>query len=444
MVACTSCDVTTKVLSARGFTHVPKNLPANLITLDLSDNNITTIENDDFGTLKQVKTINLSYNQIQTLHGRSFENLPYLEVLDISFNNIVHLPHLIFIKNHNLKDLYLKKNKLNITGNLSKAEHILDSQSLVHLDISFCNITFISCEALKGLPNLMTLNTDGNKAMKADFCNSSTFNRSCCDLQGEEMETDPSTPRILPNEANRKHGPDSLVVFVGVAMCICVFIIVVTSYFLYNYCARRRAKKEVDNLNSRSADEIQRRPLPQLPNGGYEEPILPSNESNSSVSSSSLHSNRNFGYVPLTSEENESLINTDPATYHVSMETIHASVHSLSGSTNYQAYAPTTMYPYSDSDVNEEEDNNFPGPPMKGKCFIPTSPHFSGANHPSTTGIPPRLGYPQDPTRPTPTSPTSPTGNVTKFFVKKVNSEKVYISSTSIELGQNSSQTVEL
>jgi hypothetical protein len=122
------------------------------------------------------------------------------------------------------------------------------------------------------------------------------------------------------------------------------------------------------------------------------------------------------------------------------METIHASVHSLSGSTEYQTNTlyPSNRYPGPDFNINEEEENN-----------------FCGANHPSTTAIPPRLyqelGYHQDdgyleknkaPTRSVPTSPASPTGNVTEFFVKKVNSEKVYVSLTSIVLGQNSSHTL--
>jgi hypothetical protein len=453
MVVCTSCGEDIKVLSAQGLTHVPKNLSVNLVTLDLSNNNITTVEKDDFRTLKQVKTIDLSYNQIQILHESSFENLRYLEVLNISFNNIVHLPHHIFSKNQNLKKLYLKNNKLNITGNLSKAEHILDSQSLEHLDISFCNMTFISCEALKGLPNLTTLITNGTlltqqkvgisnphinlKAMKADLCNSSTFYKSCCDFQKEDVGTAQSIPPILTDKVNGQQGIDRHVLYIAIPMCVVVFIIVVTSYFLYNFCARRKTEK-IAIPPGHSVDEIQRRPLPRppLPNGGYEAPILPSNG--------------NCGYVPVTSAENESLINTGPATYHVSMETIHASVHSLSDSTKYQANTPTNMDIYSDSDVNEEEDNDLPGPSMKGKCLISTTPYFSGANHPSTTGIPPRLGPKDDvylerkknPTRPTPTSPASPIGNVTKFFVKQINSEKVYVSSTSIELGQNSLQTV--
>jgi hypothetical protein len=150
----------------------------------------------------------------------------------------------------------------------------------------------------------------------------------------------------------------------------------------------------------------------------------------------------------------------------VSIETNNESMYRLSGSTEYHDNLPYTssIYIYSCSDVTEEEEeeegeeeegeeeeNNLPISPMNGKPSISTSPHFSGANGPSTSEIPPRpcqsLGYPQDegyleenraPTWPTPTSPASPTRNVTTFCVKEINSENVFVSSTSIELGNGS------
>ena len=472
MLCCSSCIELPVVLSGQGLTHVPNNLSENLVQLDLSFNNITEIMKDDFRTLEQVKIIDLSSNQIQILHERSFEHAYCLEELNLSYNSIIHLPHSIFRSNQNLKTLYLKKNRLLAFGDLSKAQHILESKSLIYLDVSFCNITYISCESLKGLPNLKTLKTDGNpltqqnfeiknppknlKTMKTKSCNSSIFEKFCCNFQEQGVEITPST-RNLSNHQTEANGNYELdfVLKVGITTSVAVFIIVVTSYFLCTICKNRRANRAaITRHNLVSA--IQNRPLPQPPiqDGGYEEPIIPNNQFISSVTSNNLQLNMNRGYVRLPSTESDSLINKDTSTYHVSMESNHGSARSLSSSDEYKDNVPysTSVYIYSYSDANEEEEeNNMPVPPMKGNYSLSASPHFSEAKHLSTTGIPPRpcqrLRCPQDDgyfdkekaqTRHPPTSPASPTRNVTTFSVKKIDSVNVYVSSISIELGQGS------
>lgn len=470
MLPCTTCIETTEVLSARGFTHVPKNLSENLVTLDISNNNITEIKIDDFRTLKQVKTIDLSYNQIQTLHERSFENVYCLQELDLSHNNIVQLPYYIFSNNHNLEKLYLKKNRLQIFGDLSKAQHILDSKSLIYLDLSFCNISCISCESLEGLPNLKTLKTEGNplkqqnceiktppknlRTMKTDFRNSSTFEKFSCNLQELSVEL-PSTTVSPQAEAKGKDGLDNSVIIFGSILCAVVFIIVVTWYFVVTIRKNRRANRVAIKIQN-SINTIQNRPLPQPPyeDGEYEVPIMRSNVCILSDTSNNLQSNRNFGYVRLPSAEDDNLSNTVTATYNVSVGTSHGSAHSLSVSTEYQENLPyrQNIDIYSHSDVTEEEEeNNLSLSKMNGNYSISTSPHFSGANQPSATGIPigsnQTLGGPKNDgyleinrasTRPTSNYPASPTQNVTTFRVKNVDSQKLYVSSISIEVEQRS------
>lgn len=459
MLSFTSCSDVTEELASRGLKHVPKTLSENLVKLDLSDNIITEIEKDDFRTLKQAKSINLSYNQIQRLHESSFEHVYRLEELDLSYNNIVLLPPSIFKSNQNLKWLYLKKNSLQVSGDRSKAEHILDSQSLIYLDVSYCNITYISCEFLEGLPKLTEFITDGNpltqwdveiknssinlRTMKQDLCNSTITEKFSYELKergGVITSTTLSPQREL----------EGVFLYIGIGMCVFVFIIVVTCYYFIIIYRNRRA-----NIVN-SIQNIQNRPLPEPPlqNGGYEVPITPKNECISSVTSNNLHVNRNCGYIPVPSTEDDSLIKTYTTTCHVSVGINHDTTHSLPGSTEYQDTLPysSRIYIYSHSDVTEEEKeevNNLPVPAMEVNYSKSTSPRFSGKNQPSTTGIPPRtcqrLRCPQDdgyfekkkaPTRTPPTSPASPTKNVTMFSIKKINAENVFISSTSIELGQ--------
>jgi hypothetical protein len=478
MISFTSCTEDTEVLSGSGLTHVPKNLSKDLVKLDLSNNDITEIKENDFRTLKKVKTIDLSYNQIQNLHDRSFECVYFLQDLDLSYNNIVHLPNTIFRSNVNLKKLYLKKNSLQISGDSSEAQHILDSKSLIYLDISFCNITYIPCESLEGLSNLKTLITDGNPLIQQNFeienppknlskmkpalCNSSVFEKFCCNLQEQGVET---TSRILssPTEDKEKDRLNEYIKGIGIPMCVGVFIVVVIGYVFFSIRKNRKANQlAIERQNS--VKVIQNRPLPQPPSQDdeYEVPTKPNNESTSSVTSSNIHFNRNCDYNPVPSEENDSQMKTYITTYHMPIETNNGSAYSLSGSTEYNDNVPYTpsIDIYSSSDVTEEEENNLPVPSTNGKSSSSTNPHFSGAYGPSTSGITPLpcqtlgycqdggyLRYPQDggdleknkaPIWPTPTSPASPTRNVTKFSVKKVDSEKVFVSSTSIDLGHGS------
>ena len=470
MLPFTSCNEDTKVLSARGLTHVPKNLSENLVTLDLSSNNITAINIDDFHNLKQVKLICLSYNQIQSLHERSFEHASCLQELDLSYNNIVHLPHSIFSSNQDLEKLYLKGNRLQLFGNLSKAEHILDSQSLIYLDVSFCNITYISCESLEGLPNLTTFITDGNpftrqdveirnssinpRKMKSDLCNSTIYEKFSYNLQEQGGEVNSTT--LSPRSEAKGGQLDPNLLYSAIGMSVFLFIAAVICYSLNSIYKNRRANKvAIKNHNALKA--LQSRPLPQPPfqDGGYEAPITPSNECISSITSNNLHLNKNRRYIRVPSSENDNVIKTYTTTCQVSVEVNHGSAHSLSGSTEHQDNLPypsgICIYSHSDLTEEEEEVNNLPVTLMDVNYSTSTSPHFSGANQPSPTGIPPRpcqrLGCPQDvgyfenkkaPARAPPTSPASPTRNVTMFSVKNINSKNVFISSTSIELGHGS------
>jgi hypothetical protein len=478
MTSCTSCFEDQAVYSAQGISEVPKNLTENLVRLDLSNNNITTINKHDFYKLGQVKVIDLSYNNIHIVHEDSFEHVVCLEELDLSYNNIVHLPLNIFRSNQNLKQLYLKKNRLQIMGDSSKAQHILDSGSLTYLDVSFCNITCISSEALSGLPNLETLIINGNPLTRANFeitkpprklkklqidcCSSSTSETYRCNWQERIVETT-LLPPCLPTPQTKTNEDDQAdpVVLVSIIMCAGIFTITVTSYVLIARYKSRKNEVINEDHNLVRATAIQQRPLPPPPLEDYEVPITPRNEYNLSVSHHNLQINRNSGYAPVSLVENDG--RTVPGTDRVPTDTNHGSRHSLSCSTEYQDGVPYSSNHciYSCSEMNEEDENNFPIPPTKETSSSATTPLFPRANRPSRTcttstaislrpfqrlGSPPEDGrfknqknpFPPASTRPTSTCQASSIRNVTTFCVKKINSEKVYVSSTCIELEKGS------
>jgi hypothetical protein len=469
--ACTSCCEDTAVLSRRGLNEIPANLKENLVTLDLSSNNITTIKKHDFSKLRQLKTINLSYNKIQALHEDSFQRVILLEELNLSYNRIVRLPPNIFRSNRNLKTLYLKKNLLRSAGESSKAEHILDSDTLTYLDVSYCNITYISSEALSGVPNLTTLRIDGNPLtqrsiemlheMHIELGSSYTYEKVSYNLQDQDVEiiSLPRSTSTPQNETTENDDVDPVVLQVGIVLSVCAFIIVVSSYVMITVYKNRKAN-EVTIKEHNSVRAIQQRPLPQPPleDNGYEVPITPGNDNTSSVPFHDLQSRRGHEYSPVPLVENDR-IRPLPAADRVLTEITHGSSHNLSCSTEYLDNVPCASgtYIYSRSERNEEDENNLPLPSSIHK----TPQFFPIANRPSctyrTSAVIPltqskMLGSPPDdgrfwkrdaPLPPTPKGPTSTsqalsTKNVTTFCVKNVSSENVIVSTTFIELGHDS------
>lgn len=130
------------------------NLP-NLLHLDLSYNKFTTL-NDSFLNLNcsdNIKEIILKGNNIVHI-GKVFSGSYELKTLDLTDNNIetiendsLNLPNLI--------ELNLRGNNLNMLDSL-------DLSSLLHLDLSHNKFTIINETLLNGLPNIKEITLTGN------------------------------------------------------------------------------------------------------------------------------------------------------------------------------------------------------------------------------------------------------------------------------------------
>ncbi|XP_060110407.1 toll-like receptor 2 [Heteronotia binoei] len=94
-------------LSSTGLEHVEWSLPPNLETLDLSANNIFTLDL----SLPALKELYLSNNSLQAIP--SVENLPHLEVLSVDQNQISHLPSQSLLQLRHLKVLKAGHNLYN-------------------------------------------------------------------------------------------------------------------------------------------------------------------------------------------------------------------------------------------------------------------------------------------------------------------------------------------
>jgi hypothetical protein len=292
-LTCTSCSETNLVRSGLGLTEVPSWLQENIIELDLSNNSITTVNRDDLGRLKRTKTIDMSYNEIETVHANAFEYVGDLETLNLSYNNIFTLSAQIFRDNKKLKKVDLNNNKLQVTRNSLLAEHILESTSLNYLDVSFCNITSISIETFSGLPNLETLKMNGNPLIQFDFesirplnnlkimhmqiFNSSAFEQFCNNFVNDRKLTlSPSCPSTSSSRLTDREETELSIITASTIVCVCAFFITVVMYVLLVRCKTRKGKAG-DTEEQDSGKTVLQRQLPQPPepNEGYEIPVLP-------------------------------------------------------------------------------------------------------------------------------------------------------------------------
>ncbi|XP_047997033.1 toll-like receptor 13 [Leguminivora glycinivorella] len=154
----------------------------NLITLDLSHNNIQVIKSSDFGKLVNLKTINLDSNEINTLEKNVFDNMASLTTIDLRNNYLESIDRDMFINITKLTTVYLSRNKLktlpknmfqgkvifNFTIEGNELEGTLERGSfegfamVTELDISGQHLTSVENYAFAGLQNVKTLLLNNN------------------------------------------------------------------------------------------------------------------------------------------------------------------------------------------------------------------------------------------------------------------------------------------
>lgn len=126
--------------------------------LDLSNFNITKIDDSAFVDLPVMARLNLSNNHIQNIEPNNFKGADNMYSLDLSRNNLTHLTFNKIIWTNNLKALYLNNNKLTDISKLF--ENIC---RLLYLDMSNNNISNLTALGADILPNLTGLHMANNK-----------------------------------------------------------------------------------------------------------------------------------------------------------------------------------------------------------------------------------------------------------------------------------------
>lgn len=110
-----------------------------LITLDLSKNNITLLEADQFRSQINLQILNISRNNIEKLRKNSLNGLKALLKLDLSYNRIEELHNTTFLELHSLQSVILSGNRItHLERGLFKStkhlkELVLDENQLLEI-----------------------------------------------------------------------------------------------------------------------------------------------------------------------------------------------------------------------------------------------------------------------------------------------------------------------
>lgn len=132
-------------------------LPSNLITIDLSTNNLTTIDSETFSKATKLLNVHLTDNKLIDLAPNIFvENTELFEV-DLSGNRFRCLPPL-FIKSNRIVRMNLSNNLIDELPN----DFFVNQTHLIVLDLSFNRIKRLKNGFLNGALNLRHLNLSNN------------------------------------------------------------------------------------------------------------------------------------------------------------------------------------------------------------------------------------------------------------------------------------------
>ncbi|XP_069699358.1 uncharacterized protein [Periplaneta americana] len=128
-------------------------------SLDISNNQLTRIKKGDFKDLAALEDLNMAFNEIDVIDSGVFSELQKLRSIDLAYNNLRFISSRIFSVNPVLEAVSLKGNPLVY---VPEALPILESSSVLSLDLSFCTLTALNSFTFSELPNLQSLDLNSN------------------------------------------------------------------------------------------------------------------------------------------------------------------------------------------------------------------------------------------------------------------------------------------
>lgn len=164
--------------------YMPRGLPSSTKNLYVFQNNINTLQQQDFVELSELGMLDLSQNDLSEIPDRVFSPLSSLHNLDLSSNRITQISKDSFTGLVNLERLYLYSNliqsihpaafeglenllELKLQGNKISVLPALRLPRLLHLDLSYNSIPPLGPEDLQ-TPHLESLKISGLKLSSLD------------------------------------------------------------------------------------------------------------------------------------------------------------------------------------------------------------------------------------------------------------------------------------
>lgn len=98
--------------SSRGLAKPPHSLPSLLISLDLNQNNLSSLGPSSFNKMPRLENLWIAHNQIRTLEHNTFHTVSGLRLLDLSSNQLCVVQQHTFQGLWQLEELRLYNNKI--------------------------------------------------------------------------------------------------------------------------------------------------------------------------------------------------------------------------------------------------------------------------------------------------------------------------------------------
>jgi len=151
-------DEENSIFIQQNLNSIPRNLSNQIKNLILSDNSITEIQENDLQNYQKLSNLILNRNAITTSDDlRGIDTAKELRLLDLSENNLLTLNLGIFRSNYKLKVLILDYNYyIQIDKSTPNLPH------LQQLSLRKCELVKIPWPDLRGFPNLKLLDLCDN------------------------------------------------------------------------------------------------------------------------------------------------------------------------------------------------------------------------------------------------------------------------------------------
>lgn len=143
--------------------------------------------------LHQVTTIKIVNSTIASIAPNAFHGLPNLYAVNLSNDKLKDLHPETFAHNKKLLLLTLPYNPLKFPAADSQ-DYFLNTSSVQELDVSYCNIKYITANTFKNMPGLMYLNLASNSLSNMD---PDTFKKL---LDLEELDLSDNNIKSLPDD----------------------------------------------------------------------------------------------------------------------------------------------------------------------------------------------------------------------------------------------------